>query len=205
MAPHMEQDPQQRRKEVSLIVLLVPVLGLALAWTGFLLSPDFLKRSTQAVRIEGKGALIPQKSAELLVYSKGPSQEGVGILLKDGDHVKSEEGLHLAYYSKEGVCGAIFSINSLGAVSWYLPEEGLLAKRIPITAGKVMHLPGIYRLDDAAEEHSFFFFSSKVRLEPEQILPGAIRIAKNPKDAVSSARQLWADSDLAIVRLKIGK
>ena len=140
--------------------------------------------STDVTHIKGEETIDTTKP-NLVVYR----QAGGNIeLLKSGAKAKQGDLLQIAYISAGENFGVIFSIDGNGAVTLHYPEHK--KQSTFLKKEKKVLLESAYELDDAPGFERFFFITSPVPINVDDVLKKAGQLARDPNRAETANIEL---------------
>jgi anti-sigma-K factor RskA len=134
---------------------------------------------TQPDKILVKGMEeIDMSKPQLLVHRKRNDRIE---LLKNGARGKAGDLLQLAYIAAKQSHGVILSIDGNGSVTLHFPDKK--DKPTSLEQDQKILLPNAIELDNAPGFERFFFITSSVEINTEEILKKAMILANNPARA----------------------
>ena len=121
---------------------------------------------------------VDMSKSQLLIHRKCTDHIE---LLQDGTRGKAGDLLQLAYVAVKESYGVILSIDGNGNVTLHFPDK----KNTPtsLEQDKKILLPNAIELDNAPEFERFFFLTSGLEINVEEILNKAKNLATNPDRA----------------------
>ena len=145
----------------------------------------FLKKSFPVAHVHHNTERMKGLNTNLYIYLK--RGEDV-VRLKNGQSVKANDLIQVAYSAAKQLYGMIVSIDGRGNVTVHHPADGLLSARLNV--GREVRLTKSFQLDDAPRYERFFFIVSENVFIKERILNKVKEMVKNPIHAQKGKLQL---------------
>jgi hypothetical protein len=154
------------------------------------ITPNLPDDSQLAINLKGG-------KSKLFLFKK---QNGKMLTLKNGDIVKQDDSLQIAYYSPGKPYGIIFSIDGKGQVTLHYPEDA--SKPVSLKGKEKIFLNFAYKLDDAPDFEKFYFITSTKPFKIGSVITSANKLAKKLIKNKKATQVFFKNNEIFSIFLK---